>query len=523
MADAYGGKAALPPSVGGPQRPGASVMGTSPPRASGRRAPNVLWVMLDDLGVEQLECYDEVNLWDTPYTYTPQPTIARLAAQGVVFRRAYASSICSPTRALSLTGKLPIYTGISEQVKEGETASLLESEQTFYDLLEAARPGRWERRHFGKWHLSFGTAPGEYARVQGQAGVDRYQGQPINSGTVNDPDISGYGGTSVTLGGPANGTPGYWEEYDSDTGLTTDMSAEYMTEREAQTLINWLGQVADGQKPWVATWWMHAPHTPFHWAPSSLHSYGATPVMGALDAWRTAFESADTCLGRVLDSLPVSVRENTYVIVSGDNGSVGTIVDPAGGHVTPPPTGYDPEHFKNTAYESGVNVPLIIAGPRVLPGVCDSLVSHVDVFATICELAMGESWEDYVEAPDELSSRSMVPCLRVGSAYEPHAGEHTWHGTWKPTGSAITSAEMNTLNCAIHSPAHSYVLVIMQADATTDPEQELYHLDSDPDQQTPLNILEHGKVYRAARSWFISRFGLEIPDLTANPEALPSP
>lgn len=504
-------------------RPRPDVVGTSPPRAAGRRAPNILWVLLDDLGTEQIECYDDQNLWASPYAYTPQPTIARLAAQGVVFGRAYASSICSPTRALALTGRLPIYTGISEQVKAGEAASLRESDQTFFDLLEAARPGRVERRHFGKWHLSLGRSLAEYSRVAGQAGVERYQGQPINLGTVADPDVSGYGGTSVTFGGLDAGTPGYWEEYDSDTGVTTDMSAEYMTEREADTIIDWIGVASNGQRPWVASWWMHAPHTPFHWAPSSLHSYGATPIVGALDAWRTAFEAADTCLGRVLDAMPASVRANTYVILSGDNGSVGTIVDPAGGHVTPPPSGYDPLHFKATAYESGIRVPLIIAGPTVQPGTCDALVSHVDVFATIAELALGPSWEEHVEDSTELSSRSLVRCLHEGSAYEPHAGEHTWHGTWKPTGSAITSPEMNTLNCAIHSPAHRYVLVLTQADATSEPEQELYDLEADPDQQAPLNILAHGLVYRAARAWFVARFGLPVPDLTVNPVPIPAP
>src|SRR5262245_50998201 len=70
----------------------------TPSRAADR--PNVVLILIDDLGRNDLGCYGS--------TYYRTPHIDRLAAQGMKFTDAYAACpVCSPTRASILTGKYP--------------------------------------------------------------------------------------------------------------------------------------------------------------------------------------------------------------------------------------------------------------------------------------------------------------------------------------------------------------------------------------------------------------------------------
>src|SRR6266566_471526 len=64
------------------------------------RKPNIVFIMADDLGINDLGCYGRKD--------QPTPNLDKLARQGMRFTSAYsAASICSPTRAAILTGKAP--------------------------------------------------------------------------------------------------------------------------------------------------------------------------------------------------------------------------------------------------------------------------------------------------------------------------------------------------------------------------------------------------------------------------------
>src|SRR5438067_700167 len=69
-------------------------------QASPQPQPNIVFILADDLGVNDLGCYGRKE-HDTPH-------LDHLAAQGMRFTTAYcAQSVCSPTRAAILTGKSP--------------------------------------------------------------------------------------------------------------------------------------------------------------------------------------------------------------------------------------------------------------------------------------------------------------------------------------------------------------------------------------------------------------------------------
>ena len=73
--------------------------------AAGPEHPNVIFFLMDDLGWN--------DLGYTGSKFYESPNIDRLAARGVVFTRAYAAPICSPSRASILTGLDPARTGFT--------------------------------------------------------------------------------------------------------------------------------------------------------------------------------------------------------------------------------------------------------------------------------------------------------------------------------------------------------------------------------------------------------------------------
>ena len=81
---------------------------------------NVLIVLVDDIGPELLAVYGEGD--DPP----PTPNIDRLAAEGVLFRNAWANPLCSPTRALIMTGRYAFRTGVGSVINPTTAALPLE-------------------------------------------------------------------------------------------------------------------------------------------------------------------------------------------------------------------------------------------------------------------------------------------------------------------------------------------------------------------------------------------------------------
>jgi arylsulfatase A-like enzyme len=127
-------------------------------------------------------------------------------------------------------------------------------------------------------------------------------------------------------------------------------------------------------------------------------------------AFKASARSLDHGVGMVLNALDAAgLSANTLVIFTTDHG-------------TPFPGG------KATLYDRGLGVMLILRGPGVRPGgVEDGLVSHIDVYPTVCEL-LG------LERPDFLEGVSLAPILRRETTTvrdEVFAGM-TWHAAYEP-------------------------------------------------------------------------------------------
>jgi arylsulfatase A-like enzyme len=330
----------------------------------------VLVVVLDDVGVEQLE----------PWGLAPQPartpTIDCLCERGLRFSQAWASPSCSPTRSELLTGHYNRRTGVGTIFTPDDP--LVELSTDFDSLADVGRRAGYATGLFGKWHLAEPTSPGA-ATHPNRSGFDRFAGSLANLNTSTDGHVgNGYGGWQRIV----DGVPGRTEVY--PTTATVDDALDFVAEV--------------GDQPWLVVLSFHAPHVPFHWPPARL--WGPQPWGVTFDQRRylAMLEAVDTELGRFLRSLPDQQRADTHVIVMGDNGTVGEVIpEPL------PPVG------KTTLNELGVRVPMVISGPAVeRPGeVSDALVHVVDVLPTVAdrlgvehEALDGRSWGPVFLDPD---------------------------------------------------------------------------------------------------------------------------
>ncbi len=129
----------------------------------------------------------------------------------------------------------------------------------------------------------------------------------------------------------------------------------------------------------------NAPHTPFHLAPTNLHSQGNLPInQNSIDAnplpyYMSAIEAMDSEIGRLLNSLSTEERNNTVIIFIGDNGSPGQVVQ----------TPYQRQRAKGSLFQGGINVPLFVSGYGVnrVGDRENALVQSSDLFATIAQIA----------------------------------------------------------------------------------------------------------------------------------------
>lgn len=305
---------------------------------------NVLIILADDLGIDRTGTYG-VNP-EAP----PTPTIDRLAEQGLLFRNAYAHTVCSPTRAGLLTGRHGRRHGVGTALKLYESRALPLSETTLAEVLQA---NGYSTSLTGKWHLTGVKTPADLHHP-GEQGFDWFAGA---LGNLDEPSDRAEGEGYYDWEKNVNG-----ELTQSTTYATTDTTDDAILRMQAMA------------EPWLLYVPYNAPHVPYHEPPQALHGLdlGDDPTHSELlDA---AIIALDTELARLLDALPEAQRERTLIVFMGDNGTASSMVS----------TPFREGEGKVTLHEGGVRVPMIIAGPGVPEGAETEAWSHVvDLFPTL--------------------------------------------------------------------------------------------------------------------------------------------
>lgn len=135
-------------------------------------APNVVVILLDDLGFGQLSCFGGP---------IEAPTIARLAANGLRYRNFHTTSLCSPSRAALLTGRNHHSVGFSviAELASGFPAHNALLPRRARTVAEVMRQHGYATYCTGKWHLTpsaESTAAGPFDRWPLGQGFERYYG-----------------------------------------------------------------------------------------------------------------------------------------------------------------------------------------------------------------------------------------------------------------------------------------------------------------------------------------------------------
>ena len=486
---------------------------------------NVIEFLLDDVGMELFEIYDDENAWPAGFPYPSTPNIDAVAQSGITFRNYWAHPVCSPDRAAALTGRYPIIspahphgTGIGEIVHLDEEFPLT-SAMSALPLAHKAENTNYIHLQVGKWHLGNG------------------QDDPMSP--IEDGGVTEYRGC---LTNPNNHQSNLGNSFGGDYMHYTHTVADSQGATQVTGTGPWLGSVetADAinmlpgpHKPFVLRHWFHYSHSPWRdpvpdgelgptatMTGNAQFPYANTtltyrPADNPLDPdtdtntyhfvhrrVKAGLEAADKAIGDVMSALTVEQRKKTVIIIRSDNGTEKSSLDPTPSIAPPtsplePPPSYNPAHGKGTVYQQGINVPLIIGA---VPGVnnpdwisrdllgqkVDAICSTVDVWATMAELTL-PNWERY-----QTDGVSLVPIM-TRSASQVRDFVFSFH--FAPLGACWDST---TIGRAAVRNKKGYKLVHKQNLV-----DELYDLRVDPletNNLLPANTAEAHETYILLRS-----------------------
>lgn len=312
----------------------------------------------------------------SPYGYkVPTPNLESFAGDAALFRSCFcAGPTCSPSRAAMLSGTYPHQSGMLGLAQRGFSMD--------YD------------RHL----VRFLNRNGYHTVL---CGIQHEAGWYLDTGQ---------GARAI----------GYQEEITkSNAGYRQEDLVDWDKEN-AHAVCRWL-EGWDGGKPFFLSFGMYATHRRFpDRVDGDINPNFALPPAPIPDSpetredfarYMTSAKSADACFGEVLECLKRTGQlENTIVLFTTDHG----LAEP---------------FCKCTLFDSGIGVALMMRVPGITDGgsVIDGLVSHVDVFPTLCELLK-------LEKPDYLEGVSFAPMLRspLETVRDEIFAEVNFHTSYEP-------------------------------------------------------------------------------------------
>lgn len=368
--------------------------------------PNVLLVLVDDLGWNDLGCMGS--------TFYETPNIDKIARNGVKFTQGYAGcSVSSPSRASILTGKTPARHGITSWIgdRSGEEwrknkrfnkmlpADYSHSmQETEYTLAEAFSDDGYSTFFVGKWHLGSDVTPLDY-------------------------------GFDVNIAGWASGSPkgGYFSPY-KNPALEDGPAGENLTIRLSQEVIEQIKQskAKDKDKPFFTFLSFYAVHGPIQTTQDRWDYYRQKAISQGINEegfyqerilptrkkqdnpiYAGLIEQLDLAVGNIIDYLEeTNTLENTIIVFTSDNGGVvsgdnfSTSLKPLRGG-------------KGTQWEGGIRVPYLIWNPKMnnIPSIIEEPVIGMDLYPTLLDMAGIAN-----DPKQSIDGVSLVPLISKGTA-----------------------------------------------------------------------------------------------------------
>lgn len=325
------------------------------------KKPNIVLILVDDLGYGDLSCYGAKDL--------KTPNLDNMAGSGVRFDNFYSNCpVCSPTRASVLTGRYPDMVGVPGVIRTHPQNNFGYLSSHAVMLPEVLKKAGYDTALIGKWHLGL-----ESPTLPNERGFDHFHGflgdmmddyynhrrHDINYMRLNNKEIDPEGHA---------------------TDLFTNWAVDYIKGR------------TNTEKPFFMYLCYNAPHTPIQPPEEWLQKVkDREPGIDNNRARLVALiEQMDDGIGKVLNALD----ENTLVIFTSDNG----------GQLNIGASNGDLNGGKGQMYEGGIKEPMFAtwAGKIKPSSRSDKVALTMDFFPTICEAA-GVSFDHEIDGKSILS------------------------------------------------------------------------------------------------------------------------
>lgn len=403
--------------------------------AQASERPNIVVIMVDDLGYGDLSSYGATDL--------KTPHIDGLVAAGMRFNHAYANCpVCSPSRASLLTGCYPELVGVPGVIRthpENSWGYLATDAVTLPSKLKQAN---YHTSLIGKWHLGLEEANWPNAR-----GFDLFHGF---LGDMMDDYYTHlrHGQDYMYLNKKPIKPQGH------ATDLFSQWACEYLESR------------VDQSNPFFLCLTYNAPHTPIQppnqWLEKvKSRETGISETRAKLVA---LIEHLDDGIGKVLATLrKTGLDKTTLIIFTSDNGGQLNV----GANNGPLRDG------KQSMYEGGIRVPTCAVWPgKIAAGATsDQRVATMDIFPTLCQAAG-------IKIEHPIDGVSILPILlgQQDQLEERDLFFHRREGGTRYGGLIINAVIRGQWKLLQNSPFAP---------------QELYQLDSDPDESN--NVIQNNK------------------------------
>ena len=353
--------------------------------------PNVIVIVADDLGINDMTDYDDLDPSGTMDT----PNIDFIANSGIKFKNAYSgSATCAPSRGMIVTGRYATSTGYEfTPVPDGmaRAINLFNPEETKYmaesvesnplfdnqglpaeeiTFAETLKDAGYYTAHIGKWHL--GRGPNFAPLSQGFN-----ESLMMASGLFlpeDDPNV-------VNAYLP-------WDPIDKFLWAILDYAASFNESSERDNWFEPKGYLTDyytdealkvieanKNRPfflYLAHWGVH---TPLQALKSDYDKL--THIDNHIErVYAAMIMSLDRSVGRIVESLEANgLSDNTWIIFTSDNGGANYI---GLRYINSPYRGW-----KLTLFEGGIKVPLIFWKDGITSQEVAQRAMHIDIMPTI--------------------------------------------------------------------------------------------------------------------------------------------